>query len=98
MLTGRRVFEENGALPTILAHVNKVPEPPGAVSESQIPSGLDELVLACLAKDPDDRPASAGELVERLEGVELGRSWTTLDAVGWWDLHRPTGQPCAREP
>jgi hypothetical protein len=35
---------------------------------------LDELVLACLAKRPEDRPGSAAELSQRLGAVarELG--------------------------
>jgi serine/threonine-protein kinase len=89
MLTGRRVFEEDSTMAMILAHVHTVPTPPSAASEIQIPPELDELVLACLAKDRELRPESADELVGRLDKLNLKRPWTKKRAVQWWELNRP---------
>jgi serine/threonine-protein kinase len=73
LLTGRLVFQGDTPLQTILKHLQQPPEPPSRVSDRPIPPALDELVMACLAKQPEDRP-SAAELSGRLAlvGRELG--------------------------
>jgi len=51
----------------ILKHVTEdPPEPPGKLRDG-IPPGLETLALRMLAKDPDDRPASAAEAARLLE-------------------------------
>ncbi len=62
LLTGRRPFEKNTPVATALAQVN---DPPPPLPEN-VPGGLRALVEQCLAKHPEDRPASARELGERL--------------------------------
>jgi serine/threonine-protein kinase len=64
-LTGHAPFE--GAS---LIEVLSMEDPPAPPS-SYVPGldrRLDALVLGCLKRDPDDRPASAGELAAQLEG------------------------------
>jgi tRNA A-37 threonylcarbamoyl transferase component Bud32 len=72
LLTGHLVFEGETPLQTILKHLQQSPEPPSRRTDRPIPAELETLVLACLAKRPDDRPGSAGELAERLAAVCLG--------------------------
>jgi serine/threonine-protein kinase len=74
LLTGRLVFAGDTPLQTILRHLQQEPEPPSRVTPRPIPAALDELVLACLAKHPEDRPPSAAEVSQRLlqAGRELG--------------------------
>jgi eukaryotic-like serine/threonine-protein kinase len=43
-------------------HVHTTPIPPSARAELPIPAALDGLVMACLAKDPAQRPQTAMEL------------------------------------
>ena len=66
LLTGKLVFEGETPLQTILKHLQQAPEPPSRRTERPIPAELETLVLACLAKRPDDRPRSAREVAERL--------------------------------
>jgi serine/threonine protein kinase len=66
LLTGRLVFEGDTPLQTILKHLQQPPEPPSRFSDRAIPPALDELVLACLAKRPHDRPPTAADLSRRL--------------------------------
>ena len=54
LLTGRKLFDADGMTAIAIAHVENVPTPPGAVVPS-IPDGIDDLVMRCLAKSPDDR-------------------------------------------
>ena len=89
LLTGQRVFEEESANAMMVAHVKNVPVPPSQRTELAVPPALDEIVLACLAKEPSKRPASAETLAERLAQIELERPWTRERAAGWWETNQP---------
>jgi serine/threonine-protein kinase len=45
------------------------------------------LVLACLGKDPADRPRSAEALAARLGQIEFAHPWTRERAGRWWRTH-----------
>jgi serine/threonine-protein kinase len=62
LLTGELVFAGETAVQTALLHVSQPPVPPSQRTGNPIPAELERLVLACLAKEPDDRPQSASEL------------------------------------
>ena len=47
--------------------------PPSQRTELPIPPEVDALVLACLEKDPPDRPQNAEELLRLLDGCRAGR-------------------------
>jgi len=76
MLTGRPPFVVEGFGELLAAHMFEQPEPPSR-HVATISEAADELALTLLAKSPDDRVASAIELVHRLAalaGVEPRRS------------------------
>jgi serine/threonine protein kinase len=73
----------------LLHHARTPPEPPSRVSELPIPRAIDEIVVRCLAKNPDDRPASARDLEADLAAVAFDRPWTQERAREWWELHMP---------
>jgi len=87
LLTGQPVF-----VPTpeadLLQQVIQAPPPDPAVLAPATPTELANLILACLAKEPDRRPASALILAEQLATVPLAQTWSTDDAAGWWREHR----------
>jgi tRNA A-37 threonylcarbamoyl transferase component Bud32 len=89
LLTGTLVFKGTTPMETIVMHVNRAPEPPSQRSTLPIPGELEELVLACLAKNPDERPQSADQLARRLASLPMAEAWTPLRAREWWDEHRP---------
>jgi hypothetical protein len=90
LLTGRPVFEGESPLAIMLAHVRDRPVPPSQVSELAVPPELEELILACLEKDPSKRPRSADELRLRFLSCPPAGTWTQEHARKWWEVHRPT--------
>ena len=73
MLTGRPVFA--GPSPTAVMARHAVTPPPRPKSlRPEVPLSLDQLVTDLLAKRPDDRPASAAEVVSRLNSVLSSRA------------------------
>jgi serine/threonine-protein kinase len=92
LLTGRLVFEGGTALQMLARHLQDSPVPPSRRTELAVPAALDRLVLACLAKQPADRPRSAAEVARALDAIEAG-AWTPEQAGDWWDLHARGGPP-----
>ncbi|MEZ4650452.1 MAG: serine/threonine-protein kinase, partial [Candidatus Eisenbacteria bacterium] len=88
LLTGQLVFPARTALAMLAEHANAKPVPPSQRSELDIPEALDEIVLACLAKRPEDRPSGAEVLAARLADVTFQKPWDNGSARAWWDLHQ----------
>ena len=89
LLTGRMVFDGKSAMEVLVQHANAKPVPPSARTDREIPPELDRIVLACLAKDPADRPATADALAAALASIATSRSWSPSLAREWWDRHLP---------
>jgi hypothetical protein len=65
-------------------HVKEAPPHPSANTDQPIPSSLEELILACLAKHLEERPKSAdGLALAFLNSVE--EAWTPARARTWWN-------------
>ena len=90
LLTGRPVFEEKTPMAAIIAHVKNQPIPPSTATEFDVPAALDQIVLDCLAKDPNARPVTAEALSTRLGAISFARPWTEQSAVRWWEAYRPS--------
>jgi len=54
-----------------------------------VPPCLDEIILKCLEKKPDDRPVSASALRRMLEACTDIEPWTHETAHQWWLEHLP---------
>ena len=68
LLTGRRPYAAETPVTEAFAHLN-APIPSAAEVVPGLPRGVDAVFERALAKEPDARPASAGELVEELGDV-----------------------------
>jgi tRNA A-37 threonylcarbamoyl transferase component Bud32 len=84
LLTGEHVFEGRTPLQAMIDHVSTPPPAPSSRTRHPVPEWLDHLVLACLAKDPADRPRTATEIVQRIAMLEAGPKWTSAQAHDWW--------------
>jgi serine/threonine-protein kinase len=89
LVTGHRVFDGHTAIDTLVKHAHAEPSAPSRRTELPIPPGFDDLVLACLAKDPAARPQTADAVAERLTAIAAGVAWTQPRARDWWDMHAP---------
>src|SRR5512143_2442502 len=68
MLTGRRAFAGDSQASIIAAIMTGDP-PPLAECQPLTPPSIERLVRQCLAKDPDKRWQSAGDVARHLEGI-----------------------------
>ena len=56
-----------------------------------LPVELETLVVALLAKRPEDRPRDARAVIEALRAIEIPpeHAWTEVRAQAWWPEHKP---------
>ncbi len=73
MLTGALPYDAETPIGIAMKHVNGYLAPPKALNPT-VPEGINAITCRLLAKDPDDRYADAGELIEDLERVLEGLS------------------------
>jgi serine/threonine-protein kinase len=71
MLTGKVPFSGETPVEIAMKHLSQVPEPPSKL-RSNIPHDLDAVVMRALAKDPEQRYASAEEMDADLARVARG--------------------------
>jgi eukaryotic-like serine/threonine-protein kinase len=83
LLTGRQVFEGGTVMQVIAKHLQEAPVPPSQRAPIAVPPALEQLVLSCLAKKPEDRPQSAAELARALAAIDVV-PWTAIQAREWW--------------
>ena len=88
-LTAHTLFEATTPAQMLLQHVQAPPLPPSQRSELVIPKQLEAILMACLEKDPANRPASALHLEAQLARVPCGDPWTNERAQQWWADHAP---------
>ena len=69
LFTGRPPFHGRSPQALLTAHLVEIP-PDLATVAPNLPRTVAELVMQCLQKDPDRRPATAQEVVQRLEEVD----------------------------
>ena len=94
MLTGRPPFDSGSSMRTMMAHVNEIPVAPSIarlqsvhatlLGSKPISLELDQIVLKCLAKSPEERFQSTRELADALEVLTENSQWNAKKAKAWW--------------
>jgi serine/threonine-protein kinase len=92
LLTGEQVFTGN-IVEICGHHMHTEPIPPSERLGRELPYELEAVVMQCLAKKPDDRPQSAGEIRARLAASLDVPRWRQADAEVWWQEHGEALQP-----
>jgi len=91
LITGTLPFNGDTPVEIAMKHLSTVPEPPSE-RRPDIPRDLDLIVMRALAKDPDDRYASAEEMDADLERFLRGASISPLTEESATQIMRaPTG-------
>ncbi len=81
LLAGEPPFTGETSIKVILRHVHETPRRPSQVQpHNAIPPFVDELVLQLLEKQPDRRPSSAMELLQRLDALARPAGWHVAGA------------------
>ena len=88
LVTGRPVFAGAGSIETISKHLHVEPDPPSR-HVADVPPELEAVILSCLEKAPERRPASAREVAHRLRAVPLPDPWSEERSQAWWSEHLP---------
>jgi tRNA A-37 threonylcarbamoyl transferase component Bud32 len=88
LLTGNHVFEHESADEVYQRQLNAVPVPPSRITTNPISAELDDIILRCLEKNPDDRPQSVLELFALLLTSPHAEDYTPEMRAAWWqDFH-----------
>jgi serine/threonine-protein kinase len=89
LLTGRPPFVGETAAELRRAHVLDPVVPPSR-HRAGTPPDLEEVVLRCLAKDPEGRYQGAGELEAALSACTSAGDWDAREATAWWGEFEPS--------
>ena len=93
LLTGDLPFFATNTVQMLFKQANEPPPKPSAKARYPVSAELDAVVLACMAKAPNDRPADAEALMGMLDGLRFDSPWTPARAREWWDEHIPSTLP-----
>jgi serine/threonine-protein kinase len=86
LLTGRQVFSAPNTVALLMQHTTATPEPP-STHNSSVPRNLDEIVLSCLEKKPENRVSSVVELGQQLAAAPFAEFWGEHETNAWWKVH-----------
>ena len=83
LLTGRPPFQSSKPLKVMFAHANEPVTPPSKY-RPDLPADLEQVILRCLEKRPEDRFQDAASLRQALVACEVAGFWNREKAALWW--------------
>jgi serine/threonine protein kinase len=92
LLVGNEVYPRTPeAQDSLRAHVQEPLPSLRSRMRGWLPDELDRLIASCLAKRPEDRPASAHAMIAALRAIAIPaeHAWTQARALAWWRACRP---------
>jgi serine/threonine-protein kinase len=96
LLTGEMVFHASSVVQMAMKHMEAEPRRPSEVQPNNgIPPELDALVLKCLSKRPEDRPADGLAFFTALAPLAKALPWSPDLAREWWNANVPS-EPAAK--
>jgi hypothetical protein len=87
LLTGSPPFTGTDVLELIQAHARQAVVPPSQLTPA-VPGDVQQIVLRCLAKRPEDRFQDVESLETALAQCQVSGQWTARDGAAWWKEKR----------
>jgi tRNA A-37 threonylcarbamoyl transferase component Bud32 len=84
LLTGKTLFDSENVDKLLERQTGEEPLHPSVVLKGTRSADLQEIIMRCLAKNPDERPRSADELDQALARCVVSDTWTVAQAEEWW--------------
>jgi eukaryotic-like serine/threonine-protein kinase len=84
LLTGKTLFDHATVEDLLLGQVKESAPHPAERLGRPLSPDLADLIMHCLAKQPEQRPPSAEALDQALAGCVSASAWTPQDAEQWW--------------
>ena len=81
LLTGQPPFAAEQPMQILLDHLQAEPVKPSERLGKPLNHPVESAIMACLAKEPGQRPASAAVLFSQLRSMPL---WDEREAAAWW--------------
>ena len=98
LLAARPIFQPASDEELLYNIPSMDPKPLAEAASGEIPIELDRIVMRCLSKRPEDRPASVTELATALGGVSIENRWSELEAQRWWEIRASVRSERGGEP
>lgn len=86
LLTGRPPFLGDGLVQLLQQHVMEPPTPSSRLTAGPVSDALEAALLACLEKNPANRPQTARDLAAALRRCLEAGKWGVDDGERWWTL------------
>ncbi|MBL8814603.1 MAG: serine/threonine protein kinase [Planctomyces sp.] len=84
LLTGTAVFSGQTVIEILQKHLSGAVEPPSERLGQPVSAELEAVLMKCLQKSPDQRPASASEVIGLLESCSRVSPWSSEEASQCW--------------
>jgi serine/threonine-protein kinase len=97
LLVGAPVFDGRTTVEVCTHHMHTTPTRPSDRIGERLPSGLEGVLLRCLAKKAVDRYQSANEMVAALLSLDDVEAWTQVHAEAQWISEREVREEARRE-
>ncbi len=88
LLTGRPPFLGDDSMAVMISHARDPVEPPSRL-RADVPADLEQVVLRCLEKKPENRYQDAESLARAFAACAAAGSWSPVQAEAWWQQHEP---------
>ena len=94
LLTGDYVFDGETVMEVYEKQLTQTPPAPSGRAAQPLSPELDQAILRCLAREPELRPQTAGELRALLAASPRAAEWGAEERAAWWQSH-PLDEPSA---
>ncbi len=84
LLTGHPPFVSSNLVDLLRMHIMEAPTPPTQRLGRRVSAELETAVLACLEKNPANRPQTARDVANLLRKCPEFGQWTIDDGDAWW--------------